>query len=75
MIGKRLRLQGFIVSDHMAETPAFLRDVAGWMQTGRLKWRETVDHGIEAAPGAFMKLFSGENIGKMLVRLDEEGAR
>lgn len=69
VIGKRLRLQGFIVSDHLSETPAFLRDMAGWVREGRLTWRETVDEGIESAPGAFLKLFRGENIGKMLVRL------
>lgn len=71
VIGKRLKLQGFIVSDHMADTPRFLRDLSGWVRGGRLKWRETVDHGIEAAPGAFSKLFTGGNIGKMLVKLGD----
>jgi NADPH-dependent curcumin reductase CurA len=71
VIGKRLKLQGFIVSDHMADTPRFLRDLSGWVRGGQLKWRETVDHGIEAAPGAFMKLFTGGNIGKMLVKLGD----
>ncbi len=69
IIGKRLRLQGFIVSDHMADTPQFLRELAGWVRSGKLKWRETVDEGIESAPGAFTKLFTGENIGKMLIKL------
>jgi NADPH-dependent curcumin reductase CurA len=36
-----------------------------------MKWRETVDQGIEAAPGAFSKLFTGGNIGKMLVQLGD----
>ena len=69
VIGKRLRLQGFIVSDHMAETPTFLSELSGWVREGRLKWRETVDEGIESAPGAFTKLFTGGNVGKMLVKL------
>jgi hypothetical protein len=71
IIGKRLKLQGFIVSDHLAEGPAAQRDFASWAAAGKLKWRETVDHGIEAAPGAFLKLFTGGNIGKMLVKLGD----
>jgi NADPH-dependent curcumin reductase CurA len=69
IIGKRLRLQGFIVSDHFDLAPAFVKAVSGWIKSGELTYRETVDDGIEAAPGAFLKLFSGENMGKMLVKL------
>ena len=68
-VGKRLRLQGFIVSDHTAETPAFLQEMAGWIRGGHIKWRDTLDEGIDAAPGAFLKLFSGDKVGKMLVKL------
>ncbi|HYG26259.1 MAG TPA: NADP-dependent oxidoreductase [Caulobacteraceae bacterium] len=68
-VGKRIRMEGFIVSDHFAMLPEFLRDVSQWIGSGQLKWRETVDEGIDAAPGAFLKLFKGENIGKMLVKL------
>ena len=71
IVGKRLKLQGFIVSDHLADGPAALADFSVWAREGRLKWRETVDHGIEAAPGAFCKLFTGGNIGKMLVKLGD----
>jgi NADPH-dependent curcumin reductase CurA len=68
-VGKQLRLEGFIVSFHYDVMPQFVADMAGWIQAGKLKWRETVDEGIENAPSAFLKLFTGENFGKMLVKL------
>jgi hypothetical protein len=68
-VSKSLRLEGFIVSNHADMMPAFMKDMAGWIASGRVKWRETVDEGIESAPGAFIKLFKGENLGKMLVKL------
>jgi NADPH-dependent curcumin reductase CurA len=68
-VGKQLRLEGFIVSSHGDMQPAFLADMASWIAQGKIKWRETVEEGIENAPAAFLKLFKGENLGKMLVRL------
>jgi NADPH-dependent curcumin reductase CurA len=69
IVGKSLRMEGFIVSNHFDMQPQFLRDMAEWIGSGRLKYRETVDEGVENAPGAFLKLFKGENFGKMLVKL------
>jgi NADPH-dependent curcumin reductase CurA len=69
IIGKSLRIEGFIVSNHFDQMPAFLADMASWIKAGKITWRETVDVGIASAPGAFMKLFKGENVGKMLVKL------
>jgi len=68
-VGKSLRLEGFIVSNHYDMLPQFLGDMAKWMGSGQIKYRETIDEGIDAAPGAFIKLFKGENLGKMLVKL------
>jgi hypothetical protein len=68
-VGKSLRLEGFIVSNHYDMLPAFLKDMSEWIGSGKLKWKDTVDVGIENAPGAFIKLFKGENMGKMLVKL------
>jgi NADPH-dependent curcumin reductase CurA len=68
-VGKRIRMEGFIVSDSADMQPAFIKDMADWIGSGKIKYRETVDVGVENAPGAFVKLFSGENIGKMLVKL------
>lgn len=68
-VGKSLKLEGFIVSNHYDLLPDFLRDMSAWIGSGQLKWKDTVDEGIDAAPGAFIKLFKGENMGKMLVKL------
>jgi hypothetical protein len=68
-VGKQLRLEGFIVSSHFDMMPAFVKELAGWVAAGKLTWKETVEHGVENAPAAFLKLFRGENLGKMLVKL------
>lgn len=70
ILGKSLRVEGFIVSNHYDLQPAFLDDLSRWMAEGKVTWRETVMEGIGKAPEAFLGLFSGGNIGKMLVRLD-----
>lgn len=69
VIGKSLRVQGFIVGNHSDLTEAYLRDLRAWYADGRITWRETVLEGIERAPEAFLGLFTGRNLGKMLVRL------
>jgi NADPH-dependent curcumin reductase CurA len=71
-VRKRLTLTGFIVSDHMQRRPQFYADMAGWMVAGKMQWQETVVDGIENAPKAFLGLFTGENMGKMLVRVGAE---
>lgn len=68
-VGKSLRLEGFIVSNHYDLYPAFAKDMAEWIKAGKLTWKETVENGVERAPDAFIKLFAGENMGKMLVKL------
>ena len=68
-VGKRLRLEGFIVSDHFEAMPAFMADMTDWIATGKVTSAQTVNEGIENAVEAFLKLFKGENLGKMLVKL------
>jgi len=68
-VGKSLTLRGFIVSNHTDMQAAFVKDLAGWVAEGKFKHVETVKEGIEAAPEAFLGLFKGENLGKMLVKL------
>jgi NADPH-dependent curcumin reductase CurA len=69
IVGKRLRVQGFIVSDHFARFDEFLQEVGPWVAEGKLECRETMLEGIENLPGAFAGLFRGDNTGKMLVRV------
>lgn len=69
IVGKQLQIRGFIVSTHADMQPAFLADMSQWIASGKMKFEETVMEGIENAPAAFMGLFSGQNKGKMLVKL------
>jgi NADPH-dependent curcumin reductase CurA len=69
VVTKRLRMEGFIISDHYDHFPAFSADMSAWLRDGSVRYRETVVEGIENAPSAFIGLLEGENIGKMLVKV------
>jgi NADPH-dependent curcumin reductase CurA len=69
VIAARIRMQGFIYTDYLPEMGDFYRDMGGWVASGQVKGRETVRDGIETAPEAFLDLFRGANMGKMLVRV------
>jgi NADPH-dependent curcumin reductase CurA len=69
VVTKRLRLQGYIITDHFDRFGEFIEQAADWVRDGRLQYRETVVEGIENAPRAFLGLLRGENIGKMLVKV------
>ena len=69
VIAARIMMKGFIYTDYLPEMGDFYRDMGGWIANGQVKSRETIHDGIESAPEAFLGLFQGENIGKMLVRL------
>ena len=66
---RRIRIEGFIVSDHLPLWPKALAEIGGLVASGRLKYRETVREGLEAAPQALVDLLHGGNFGKMLVKL------
>ncbi len=65
----RVRLEGFIVSEHMEVWPEALAELGKLVGTGKLRPRESVAQGIAAAPQAFLGLLKGKNFGKQLVRL------
>ncbi|MBE0612704.1 MAG: NADP-dependent oxidoreductase [Burkholderiales bacterium] len=65
----RIKVQGFIVSDRLNLWPPALKDLADWVASGKLKYRETIAQGLENAPKAFIGLLKGQNFGKQLVKL------
>lgn len=65
----RLKLQGFIVSEHMPLWPAALGELGAMVAAGRLKYRESIAQGLASAPEAFLGLLKGRNFGKQLVKL------
>ena len=65
----QMKLQGFIVSEHMDQWPAALTELGGLVGSGQLKYRETVAQGLASAPEAFLGLLKGRNFGKQLVKL------
>ena len=69
LLQSRLRLEGFIVSEHMEVWPEALKELGTLVATGKLKPRETIAEGIESAPEAFLGLLKGKNFGKQLVKL------
>ncbi|MDB5499958.1 MAG: alcohol dehydrogenase, zinc-containing [Phenylobacterium sp.] len=69
LIGRNIRMEGFIVSHHFSMMPQYIADLSEWVAEGKVTWKETVFEGIHKAPDAFIGLFKGENLGKMLVKL------
>jgi NADPH-dependent curcumin reductase CurA len=69
IISARIRLKGFIVFDYFPRMAEFYAEMGPWLASGAVKSRETVVDGLENTADAFLGLFKGENIGKMLVRL------
>ena len=65
----RLKIEGFIVSEHMADWPAALAELGGMVASKQLKYRESVAEGLASAPEAFLGLLKGRNFGKQLVKL------
>jgi NADPH-dependent curcumin reductase CurA len=70
ILRRSLKLQGFIVSNYRDRIPAFIGDMSGWLAEGKIKYREDVVEGLENAPQAFLGLFTGDNFGKLVVRVN-----
>jgi len=72
IVSHKVRMQGFIVSEHFDQMHAFVAEIAEWLRDGRIKYRETVVEGIENMPRALVGLFRGENFGKLIAKVGDE---
>jgi NADPH-dependent curcumin reductase CurA len=64
-----------IIRDHASRLPDFERDMSGWPRDGKVKTHETIVHGLDRAPAAFLTLFTGEKLGKLIVQVSEDPGR
>lgn len=71
LVGRSVRMQGFIVSNYPELCREWVGIGAGWLKEGNLKYRESVAEGIENAPQAFIDVLSGKNFGKQVVKLSD----
>lgn len=71
-LGKRLRLQGFVIGDWFAKMPDFQREAGPWLRDGKLKYREEFVDGLANAPRAFMAMLKAESFGKVIVRVSDD---
>ena len=69
ILQRSLKMQGFIVGNYRERIPAFVSDMSTWIAQGKIKYREDVVDGLENAPEAFLGLFSGDNFGKLVVKV------
>jgi len=71
ILRKKIRMQGFIIFDTFGHLyPDFAKDMSGWVENGKIKYREDMIDGLENAPDAFIGLLKGENFGKRVIRVD-----
>lgn len=71
LVGRSVRMQGFIVSNYPELCREWVGIGAGWLKEGKLKYRESVAEGVENAPQAFIDVLSGKNFGKQVVKLSD----
>lgn len=69
LVKKSASMQGFIVFDYVDKHPQGIKQLAEWLDQGKLRYVETIKEGFENIPQAFLDLFEGKNKGKMVVKL------
>lgn len=71
LVIQRARMEGFIVLDYVPRFGEAMRELAGWVTSGKIKHQEDVQFGLENAPRTFLRLFEGKNLGKQLLKISD----
>jgi NADPH-dependent curcumin reductase CurA len=71
LLVNRARMEGMVVFDYVDRFPQAARDIAAWIAAGKLKSREDIVEGLETFPETLLKLFSGENFGKLILKVEK----
>ena len=71
LLVNRARMEGMVVFDYVDRFPQAARDIAAWIAAGKLKSREHIVEGLETFPETLLKLFSGENFGKLILKVEK----
>lgn len=72
LLVKRALIKGFLVGDYQDRYAEFIQEVSQWLQAGKLKYKEDIVKGLEAAPDAFIGLLQGQNFGKLIVQVGDD---
>jgi NADPH-dependent curcumin reductase CurA len=72
LLVKRALIKGFLVGDYQERHAEFVKDVTQWLQAGKLKYKEDIVNGLEAAPKAFIGLLQGKNFGKLIMQVGND---
>ncbi|MDO5758843.1 MAG: NADP-dependent oxidoreductase [Rhodobacterales bacterium] len=73
ILSKKIKMQGFIIFDTFGHLyPDFAKEMGGWVESGKIKYREEIIDGLENAPEAFIGLLKGENFGKRVIRVGQQ---
>jgi NADPH-dependent curcumin reductase CurA len=71
VISKRLKIQGFLATDHASKIKEMVTNFTQWHISGKLKYRVDIVRGLESAPAAINKLFDGSNTGKLMIEVSD----
>ena len=71
LIIMRARMEGFIVLDYVSKFPEAVEELKGWVKEGKIVYKEDIQEGLENAPATLVRLYTGQNVGKQLLKVSD----